>query len=297
MGEPYRCDRTLSRTRACDVRTRPTCAACDDGRMSTAGVGAAAHPFSHDGEPGDARAEVGVVLCHGFTGSPASMRPWADALAAAGHTVRLPLLPGHGTRWQDLNATTFDDWLSAITAAVEELHGRCRAVVVAGLSMGGTLALRVAELHGDRIAGLVLVNPSVMTTRIDAKFGWLLRALLPVVLTVLPSLPGIADDIRKPGIVEGGYDRLPVAAGLSLQAAWKVVRRDLPRVTVPLLLLHSAVDHVVEPENAAIVLAEVSSKDVREVLLDNSYHVATLDHDAPLIEQASLAFIERVAAP
>lgn len=264
--------------------------------MSTAGGAAAAQPFSHDGEPGDPRAEVGVVLCHGFTGSPVSMRPWADALAAAGHTVRLPLLPGHGTRWPDLNGTTFDDWLSTITTTVEELHGRCRAVVVVGLSMGGTLALRVAELHGDRIAGLVLVNPSVMTTRVDAKFGWLLRALLPVVRKVLPSLPGIAEDIRKPGVVEGGYDRLPLAAGLSLQAAWKVVRRDLPQVTVPLLLLHSAVDHVVEPENAAIVLAEVSSKDVREVVLENSYHVATLDHDAPLIESESLAFIERVTA-
>lgn len=263
--------------------------------MRTAGT-AAAEPFSHDGDPGDPRAEVGVVLCHGFTGSPASMRPWADALAAAGHTVRLPLLPGHGTRWTDLNETTFDDWLASVTAAVQELHGRCRAVVVAGLSMGGTLALRVAQLHGDRIAGLVLVNPSVMTTRVDAKFGGLLRALLPVVLKVMPSRLGIVDDIRRPGVVEGGYDRLPVAAGLSLQAAWKVVRRDLPRVTVPVLLLHSAVDHVVEPENAAIVLAEISSKDVREVVLNNSYHVATLDHDAPLIESESLRFIERVTA-
>ena len=91
-----------------------------------------------------------MLLCHGFTGAPGSMRPWADHLVAEGYTVRLPLLPGHGTRWQDANRTTFDDWLGAVTAALQELTRPCRAVVVVGLSMGGTLTLRLAELYPDR---------------------------------------------------------------------------------------------------------------------------------------------------
>ncbi len=120
-------------------------------------------PFSHDGN------DVGVLLIHGFTGAPGSMRPWADHLAAEGYTVSLPLLPGHGTRWQDANRTTFDDWLAAVTAELRQLTERCRAVVVGGLSMGGTLTLRLAELYPDAMAGIMLVNPSVLTLRREAK--------------------------------------------------------------------------------------------------------------------------------
>ncbi|WP_084614378.1 alpha/beta hydrolase [Nakamurella lactea] len=244
----------------------------------------------------EAPGRVGILLCHGFTGSPSSMQPWADRLTAEGHRVRLPLLPGHGTSWQEMNDTTFDDWLAAVTAALAELSRDCELVFVAGLSMGGTLALRLAELYPDRVAGLILVNPSVMTTRLDAKFAPVLRRITPLLRRVRPSLPGIVDDIKKPGVQEDGYDRIPIVAALSLQQAWPVVRGDLPKVTAPLLLLHSVVDHVVEPENAAIVLAEVSSKDKREVLLDNSYHVATLDNDAELIFDESIDFIRRVMA-
>lgn len=236
-----------------------------------------------------------MVLCHGFTGSPASLRGWGEELAGAGFSVRIPLLPGHGTRWQDMNATGFDDWLAELVTATRELRERCDTVVVGGLSMGGTLALRLAELHGDLLDGLVLVNPSVMSRRWDARLAPVLRLLQPLLLRVSPSLPGIADDIAKPGVVEGGYDRVPVAAGLSLQAAWRLVRADLAQVRAPLLLLHSRVDHVVEPENARLVLTGVSSTDVREVVLENSFHVATLDHDAPLIEQESIAFCRRLA--
>lgn len=246
--------------------------------------------------PGGAGNDVGILLCHGFTGSPASLRPWADQLAAAGFAVRLPLLPGHGTCWQDMNSTTFSDWLGELTAALEDLTQHCRAVVVAGLSMGGTLALRMAELHGERIAGLILVNPSVMSTRTLAKFAPILKRIQPLLMKVRPSLDGITDDIAKPGVLEGGYDRIPVAAALSLQTSWPVVRRDLPLVENPLLLLHSTVDHVVEPANSAIVLAEVSSTDRREVLLEKSYHVATLDYDAEKIFVESMEFIKRVTA-
>ncbi len=240
-------------------------------------------PFAFDGD------DVGVLLCHGFTGMPGSLRPWADRLAEEGFSVRLPLLPGHGTRWQDANRTTFDDWLGEVTAALADLRDRCRAVVVGGLSMGGTLALRLGELHPDAIAGLVLVNPSVLTRRRDAKFSAVLKY-------VVPSMPGIAGSIAKPDVVEPGYTRVPVRAFDSLRRAWTVVRTDLPRVSAPVLLLHSRTDPVVEPENSAVVLAGISSTDVTEIVLEKSRHVATLDYDADLIHDASVAFIRRVTA-
>jgi len=242
-----------------------------------------AEPFSHDGGP------IGVLLCHGFTGTPQSMRPWAEHLAAHGMTVRLPRLPGHGTRWQDCNLTTWQDWYGSVDREFAALGSHCDQVFVMGLSMGGTLALRIAELHGPEVAGLVLVNPSV--TSLDPR----MRAL-PVLSRVLASFPPIASDIKKAGVVELAYDRLPLKALQSLRQAWRTVRRDLPRVTAPLLLFHSAEDHVVEPANSQIVLSEVSSTDVHEVVLDDSYHVATLDNDAERIFSGSLEFVRRLTA-
>lgn len=237
--------------------------------------------FRHDG------GDIGVLLCHGFTGSPASMRPWADDLVEAGYTVRLPLLPGHGTKWQDLNRTTFEDWFGCVQTELGELIGRCRSVIVVGLSMGGTLALRLAELHSEAVNGLVLVNPSVLTMRRDLSF-------LPVLKHVIPALNGIAEDIAKPGQVEKAYTKTPLKALDSLRRTWPIVRGDLAKVTMPVLLLHSRVDHVVEPENSAAVLAGIRSSDVTEVLLERSFHVATLDYDADEIFRRTRSFIERV---
>jgi carboxylesterase len=241
-----------------------------------------AEPYEHDG--GDA---VGVLLCHGFTGTPQSMRPWGEYLAGQDITVRCPLLPGHGTRWQDMNATGWRDWYGALEPVLDELLDRCRSVFVFGLSMGGTLTLRLAEDYGARIAGLVLVNPSVTTLRKDAK-------LLPLLARIVPAMPGIASDIKKPDTAELAYGRLPVRAAASLSQLWGLVRRDLGQVEQPLLLLRSSVDHVVEPVNARIVLDGVRSKDVREMVLPNSYHVATLDNDAQTIFDVSVEFVRRV---
>jgi carboxylesterase len=240
--------------------------------------------FRHDG------GDVGVLLIHGFPGAPGSMRAWADSLVAEGYSVRLPLLPGHGTRWQDANRTTFDDWLGEVTVALQELTERCRAVVVCGLSMGGTLTLRLAELYPGALAGIVLVNPSVLSLRKEAKY------LLPVLRYVAPAYPGILGDIAKPGVEEPGYKYIPVKAMYSLSRAWPVVRAELPKVTVPVLLLHSRVDHVVEPVNAQVIRNEISSTDVTEIVLERSYHVATMDYDAELIFASSVEFIEKVTA-
>ena len=239
-------------------------------------------PFRHDGS------DIGVLLCHGFPGAPGSLRGWADHLVDAGYTVRLPLLPGHGTKWSDANRTTFDDWLAEVTRAFQELRATCRAVVICGLSMGGTLTLRLAELYPDAVDGIVLVNPSVMTLRKDAKY------LLPVLRYVVPAYPGIVGDIAKPDVVEPGYKWIPVKAMYTVSRAWPVVRAELPKVTAPMLLLHSTVDHVVEPVNAQIVRDEVSSQQITDIPLQRSYHVATMDYDAELIFTSSVEFIEKV---
>lgn len=240
-----------------------------------------AEPWSADGD------HIGILVLHGFTGSPASVRPWGQSLAGEGWTIRVPRLPGHGTSWQEMNRTTWEDWYAEADRHLRELRERCSQVFVMGLSMGGTLALRLAEQYGDQISGIVLVNPSVHTERPD-------RFLLPILQLLVPGFPGIANDIAKPDQDEIAYRRIPLKAAHSLSKLWSIVRTDIGRVTQPVLLFRSAVDHVVEPSNAAFILAHVSSTDVLEEVLPDSYHVATLDHDAQVIVGDSIAFVRRL---
>ena len=241
-----------------------------------------AEPFAFPGSGPEAR--TGVLLVHGFTGTPMSMRPWGEHLAAEGFTVRCPLLPGHGTRWQDCNTSTHDQWTTAVGEAFDALDAECDRVFVAGLSMGGTLATRLAEVRPDDMAGLLLVNPALLTQRLDAK-------LLPVIARLTGSWAPIASDIKKPGVTELAYGRLPTRAMLRLRALWQVARADLARITAPLLVFRSVEDHVVEPASTAALLAGISSTDVTEVLLEDSYHVATLDNDAERIFNGSAEWI------
>jgi carboxylesterase len=250
------------------------------------GVMPGAEPFTADG------GDVGVVLSHGFTGTPQSLRPWAEHLAAAGLTVRLPRLPGHGTRWQDLNDTRWLDWYGEVERALDELRGRCRQVFAMGLSMGGTLVLRLAEQRPSDVSGLVLVNPSLGTERKDLKYA------LPVLARFVPSVAGIGSDIRRPGTTELAYDRTPLKAMRSLSQLWPLVTADLGRITAPVLLFRSRVDHVVEPLSGRLLRDGATSAEVTEVILEESYHVATLDNDAPAIFAGSLDWVrEHTATP
>ncbi|GAA5702397.1 thermostable monoacylglycerol lipase [Streptomyces avermitilis] len=241
-----------------------------------------AEPYRHEG------GEVGVLLCHGFTGSPQSLRPWAEYLAERGLTVSLPLLPGHGTRWEDMQLTGWQDWYAELDRELRALRDRCTQVFVFGLSMGAALAMRLAAKHGDEISGLVLVNPA---NKVHGPAAY----ALPVLRHLVPSVKGIISDIAKEGGVEIGYSRVPLHAAHSMRNLYALVDGELPQVTQPMLLLHSPQDHVVPPADSARILSRVSSTDVTESLLEQSYHVATLDHDADRIFEESYAFLGRLA--
>jgi carboxylesterase len=238
-----------------------------------------AEPFEAAGGP------VGVLLCHGFTGSPQTVRGWADYLAEQGLTVSLPRLPGHGTTWQDLATTGGDDWVAEVDAAFRRLASRCEQTFVFGLSMGGCLALRLAETRGSAVRGLVLVNPSLAP---DTR----LFLLAPVLKYAVRSLPGIASDIKKPGAKELGYDRVPVRAAATLPKLWGTTVRHLGDVTQPVLVYHSTEDHVVGPASMRALLAGLPGGQVTVRECADSYHVATLDNDAEAIFEGSLKFIQ-----
>lgn len=246
-------------------------------------IAAGAEPFHID--PADAR--TAALLCHGFTGSPASLRPVGEALGAAGIAVDLPRLPGHGTSLAEMRPTRWADWFTVVERALLGLAQRYSVVVVVGLSMGGALALRLAELHGQRLAGLVLINPAVASSDRRLRF-------LPLLRYLVSTLPGLANDISRPGQDEIAYDRVPLHPLHSQVQAWRQVRERLAHVTQPMLLAHSPNDRIVDPSSSQIIQRGVSSQHVTTLSLEQSRHVATLDHDAPMLIERTVRFVQDI---
>lgn len=242
-------------------------------------------PFSSPAAGDGAR--IGVVLSHGFTGSPHGLRTWARSLADAGFAVRMPLLPGHGTSWQELARTRWTQWHGALDNAYLELEKECDHVFAAGLSMGGALALRIAATRP--VSGVILVNPGLVIDDPRAPLAGILKL-------VLKSTPAIANDILKPGMDEGAYPRTPVAAAHELNKMFKDTIRLLPRVTAPVRVFRSTVDHVISDSSIVALRRGLTNAPLTLTSLENSYHVATLDHDAEDIFRGSVEFIRTVLA-
>ncbi|MCU1435795.1 MAG: esterase [Pseudarthrobacter sp.] len=242
-------------------------------------------PFSSPATGDGAR--IGVVLSHGFTGSPHGLRTWARSLADAGFAVRMPLLPGHGTSWQELARTRWTQWHGALDNAYLELEKECDHVFAAGLSMGGALALRIAATRP--VSGVILVNPGLVIDDPRAPLAGILKL-------VLKSTPAIANDILKPGMDEGAYPRTPVAAAHELNKMFKDTIRLLPRVTAPVRVFRSTVDHVISDSSIVVLRRGLTNAPLTLTSLENSYHVATLDHDAEDIFRGSVEFIRTVLA-
>lgn len=243
-------------------------------------------PMSHVGD----RAS-GVLVLHGFTGNPSSMRMQADALAAAGHHVEQPRLPGHGTTIDDMLTTDWSDWSGEAAAAYDRLAERAERIVVMGLSMGGTLTLATAlERQGDqRLVGLVCVNPATQPQPDEV-----VAMLTEMVHDGTTVMPAIGSDIADESVQEIAYDATPIAPLLSLINDGLVpISKRLGELTVPLLLFTSHNDHVVEPVNSKHLAATYGGP-VEHMWLDRSYHVATQDFDRDDITDQSVGFVGQV---
>ena len=230
-------------------------------------------------------AHIGVLLVHGFTGSPASMRDWGEFLHSKGYTVRVPLLPGHGSNVEDLNKTKWESWPAKVVAELNELSKTCDQIFLVGLSMGGGTILNVAISTNVHIAGIILVNPMIHIKGVTVELAYLMSRLQKL-------RPSVGDDIKRPGVTEWGYDALPSRGIHQLLKMLRITRRNLHKVKVPVQLFYSAEDHTLPVSNTEIIFSGIESTNKSRIKLDNSYHVATLDYDQELIFQNSLTFIE-----
>ncbi|HVB52073.1 MAG TPA: alpha/beta fold hydrolase [Acidimicrobiales bacterium] len=237
--------------------------------------------FSHHAGPS------GVLVLHGFTGNPASVRPLAELLARVGYSVELPRLPGHGTTVEDMMTTTWADWSRAAEVAYDTLSEHCERVAVVGLSMGGGLAAYLAEVRPS-VVGCVFINPLVKPPPAEMFDG--LVALLDA---GIESIESIGSDIKKKDTLEASYDATPLAPAKSLFEGVAKVHENLHLINAPSLLLSSREDHVVTSDNGDDLMENVAGP-IERVWLENSYHVATMDNDQELVETSTVDFLARV---
>jgi len=248
-----------------------------------------AEPWSSPGE--GARSNIAIVVSHGFTGNPSATRPLGEALAQKGFATEVIRLPGHGTHWRDMLRTRYGDWRWEMERALDALRQANKRVVLAGLSMGGTIALDLACARGDHVAGVVPINCTVLD-----REGLLAKAA-PLLEKILPVVPASAAGLAKNDIAKGGdenaYDMVPARAGNSFLKELPRIRRGLVDLSVPILVAYSPQDHSVPPENSKQLIAMLKGKDVTELPLERSYHIATLDYDFDLLVERITEFADR----
>lgn len=232
----------------------------------------------------DGSSDYGVLLIHGFSATPKSVEPWAMGLHQAGYSVQVPLLAGHGSDWRELKRSDWGDWLASAYLALEDLKKRCNKVYVAGFSMGGALALRLAENYPDLIAGLLLLNPTIFDNHIRMTLA---RYLAPL----LPSVKSEGTDVAKPNAIITSQQRISVHAANSLHEFRHLVRKDLRLVNQPMKIFLSKQDHVVPISNGLLIANSVASRDVQITYFDESFHVVALDYEADQLIKESVDFL------
>lgn len=213
--------------------------------------------------------EHGVLVIHGFTGSPSEMRLLGEALQQAGYTVLGPRLCGHGTSAEEMSRTFWDLWYGSALDAYHLLRQTCRNVSVVGLSMGGLLALKLAaEQPVHKVAALCA---PIYIAEKRLQFLPVYRVFRSYHAKRRRKLPGIQEELSV------CYDKTPLRSLSSLLALIKHVDRLLPAVTVPALIMQARHEHTVEPHSARHIYEHIGSRDKRLIWLEKSGHIITLD--------------------
>lgn len=232
---------------------------------------------------------IGVAVVHGFTGSPASVRNVAEAMAAAGHHVEVPRLPGHGTTIDDMLSSEWEHWAEAVRDAYDALAERAERVVLVGQSMGGTLALRMAFERPGTL-GLVCINPVARMRGAEV-----IEMIDDYVEDGILVVPGEGSDIADPAGSDISYAGTPLPQLRSLLVdGVRPITDRFGELTMPLRLFTSRQDHVVEPADSEY-LAATWGGPVEHTWLERSYHVATRDYDRDLVIAESVAFVAGLA--
>ena len=243
------------------------------------------------------RGRAGLLLVHGITGTPTEMKPLIRKLVAQNFTVACPQLVGHCTTLKELKKTRWQDWYATLESSLDFLRGECDSIVVSGLSMGALLALKLAADHPDKIDGIATLSATFVYDGWNVprlKQRWILPLVLHSPLRYFlsyhePTPYGIKDERIRSLITtvyenygdnmpeKYGYSEFPGVTILETFRLIQAVKRELSRVEIPLLVVHSTEDDMASLNNARFLVETVSSKHVESFYLDDTYHVLTLD--------------------
>jgi carboxylesterase len=232
---------------------------------------------------------VGVLLIHGFTGSPPEMRLVGDYLHQRGYTVSGPLLPGHGTTVDDMNRRKWTEWTDCVEKALANLQARCETVFVGGLSMGSVLTLYLAAHHPE-LPGVILYSPAVW----PADRLIYLTPVLKYLIRKKPKSDESDSDLTDPeaDLRLWSYEENPVFAAHELLKLIRHVRRLLPQIIRPILVIHSTLDTAIHPSSARRTYEQVGSADKELVTLRNSGHCITVDSEWETVAEKTYEFIQ-----
>jgi carboxylesterase len=243
--------------------------------------------------------ERGVLCLHGITGTPFEVRPFAEAFGRAGFSVEAPMLAGHGATLGDLARATWPGWLASAERALDALQGRThgRPVALCGFSMGALLALRLARLHPERVAALVVMGTPLRLRKLKVDA---VRAIsrLPLAFerwsgASIPKPNGSDISIEEMRHGNPGLPAFPIAALRQLFALMDVVRADLPSVRAPTLVVHARHDHVVPMDDSLELTGSLGSAIIERLWLERSFHVVGLDVESAQVVEAVTRFVTR----
>ena len=233
-----------------------------------------------------------ALLIHGFTGSAAHMRPLGEALHEAGFTVKGINLPGHARDLEAMKGSTWQDWIGAGRDALAELRARYETVSVAGLSLGGCIALILAE-EGLPDAAIPISAPMAAQNKLLPLAG----ALCHIVPTISWGKGGGPKDHMLDAKYNLGYGGFPTRCGADLYKAIRQARDNLSRITCPLMVVQSHGDETIDPGSADLIL-KGSAGEVKKMLwLDEVPHVCTITSALPTIAREAADFLRAVKEP
>jgi carboxylesterase len=229
-----------------------------------------------------------VVLLHGWTGSPAHLRPLGQELNEAGYDVVGPLLAGHGTRVEDMTRTGWRDWVASAAAPMEEVLASGKRLHLIGLSMGAIIALLLAPVY-DAASITTIDAPQRVWDRRN-HFAWLVRGSR-IIRPGHPLVPA-PPDLR---VYQQQYADVPIGTVADLMDLVKAAAANLWRVTCPALVIQSCTDETVRPISGRLVYDGLSSYRKVMLWLEHSRHVATLDRERDVIRDAVVRHLGETA--
>jgi carboxylesterase len=277
--------------------------------ITTLSTGAGSETAAKDHTYRIAGGKVGVLLIHGLCGTPAEMRFVAMGLGRAGYTVHCPQLAGHGGTRQDIVKTNWQDWYRSAEAALDEIRKDCDTVIVGGLCLGSIIGLHLAARHPDKVQGIALFSPTLWIN------GWampwytklfsLVRSRWMANLMEFPDAeslgikcPRVREFVRAALAASDGSDLgtvgTPGAMVLEHRRMVAAAKKILDKVQQPTLIIHSRQDDYADLNNATYLRSELTGAEDL-VVLEDSYHMVTLDKERHVVVERTRAFIDRVA--